>query len=288
MTSEEHEEVIKKPCSIGFTSVKMPKLEEIDDFDDIDNLDMDLAELDPSLKTPIAPKITPTVVRSQDQEPQAANPKHHQVASDPNQMTFVNPDTGKVESSARMSQKELEEIKGFQLLYPCYFDKKRSHAEGRRVPLELAVENPLAKTVADAVRNLGLLCIFEGDKSHPQDFGNPGRVRVLLKEHGQLVVSAKQFPGGKKHLIKKVGEYMQQHPTSIRSLREIPYGPDFDGIEFKKIPLVKGFKMNDIVPLHSAYLMGHPMTKSIYDPVKPATTEKQFKMPKNKVKVIRR
>ena len=42
----------------------MPRLEEIDDLNDIDDLDMDLAELDPSLRTPIAPKITPTVVRS--------------------------------------------------------------------------------------------------------------------------------------------------------------------------------------------------------------------------------
>ena len=41
----------------------MPRLEEIDDFNDIDDLDMELAELDPSLRTPIAPKITPKVVR---------------------------------------------------------------------------------------------------------------------------------------------------------------------------------------------------------------------------------
>lgn len=261
----------------------MPKLEELNDYDDIDNLEMDLAELDPSLKTPIAPKITPTVVRSQDQET-----KSEQVSPNPNQVTFINPETGKVESSSQMSRKEMNEIKGFQILYPCYFDKTRSHAEGRRAPLNLAVENPLAKTVADAVRNLGLLCIYEGDKTHPQDFGNPGRVRVLFKENGQLVESARRFSGGKKQLLNKIGEYMVSHPTTVASLREIPYGPDFDGIEFKKIPKVKGFKMNDIVPLHSEYLMAHPMTKSIYDPIKPAAPEKQFKMPKNKVKVLRR
>ncbi|GAV55948.1 hypothetical protein ZYGR_0AZ01200 [Zygosaccharomyces rouxii] len=261
----------------------MPKLEEINDYDDIDNLEMDLAELDPSLKTPIAPKVTPTVVRSQDQKV-----KSEQVSADPNQVSFINPQTGKVESNAKMSREEMDEIKAFQVLYPCYFDKRRSHAEGRRVPLKLAVENPLAKTVADAVRGLGLLCIFEGDKTHPQDFGNPGRVRVLLKEGGQLVASAERFSGGKKQLINAIGEYMVSHPTTIASLREIPYGPDFDGIEFKKIPKVKGFRMNDIVPLHSEYLMAHPMTKSIYDPVKQPAPEKQFKMPKNKIKVLRR
>lgn len=261
----------------------MPKLEDINDYDDIDNMEMDLAELDPSLKTPIAPKVSPTVVRSQDQEVNS-----EQVNIDPNQVSFINPHTGKVESNAKMSREEMNEIKGFQVLYPCYFDKRRSHTEGRRVPLKLAVENPLAKTIADAVRSLGLLCIFEGDKTHPQDFGNPGRIRVLLKESGQLVASAKRFSGGKKQLINTIGEYMVAHPTTVASLREIPYGPDFDGIEFKKIPKVKGFKMNDIVPLHSEYLMAHPMTKSIYDPVKQSPPEKQFKMPKNKIKVLRR
>ncbi|QLG73531.1 hypothetical protein HG535_0F00410 [Zygotorulaspora mrakii] len=266
----------------------MPKIEEIDDYDDIDNLEMDLAELDPSLRTPIAPKIVPSVVRSQDQE-DGRLASQDIPASNSNQVAFINPETGKVDSSTQISKEEMDEFKKFQLLYPCYFDKNRSHKEGRRAPRMLSVANPLAKTVADAVRSLGLLCIFEGEKSHPQDFGNPGRVRVLLKENGQLVSSAKAFSGGKKQLINKIGEYLIKHPTRIENLREIPYGPDFDDIEFKKIPLVGGFKMNEIVPLHSAYLMGHPMTKSIYETAAPVDTpEKQFKPPKNKYKVIRR
>lgn len=261
----------------------MPKIEEVEDYDDIDNLDMDLAELDPSLRTPIAPKITPTVVRSQDSEVKVSEP----VAK--NQVSFINPDTGKIEGSAQISKEELDEVKGFQILYPCYFDKRRSHRDGRRVTAEEGVENPLAKTLADAIRSLGLLCIFEGEKTHPQDFGNPGRVRVLLKENGQLVSSAARFKGGKRQLMKEVAKYMREHPTTPKSLREIPYGPEFDGIEFKPIPQVKGFKMNDIVPLHSPFLMGHPMTKSIYEAAPAAALpEKQLKPPKNKYKVIRR
>ncbi|QLQ81816.1 hypothetical protein HG537_0G00700 [Torulaspora globosa] len=253
----------------------MPRIEEVEEYDDIDNLEMDLAELDPSLRTPIAPKVAPKVVRSQDST---------------GQVSFINPETGKVEGSSQISREELEEVKGFQVLYPCYFDKRRSHREGRRVPVELAVENPLAKTVADAVRSLGLLCIFEGEKTHPQDFGNPGRVRVLLKEHGRLVPSAAAYSGGKRQLMVEIAKYMATHPTTPESLREIPYGPEFDGIEFRRVPMVKGFKMNDIVPLHSPFLIGHPMTKSIYETTKPAPAapEKQFKAIKNKFKVIRR
>lgn len=265
----------------------MPKIEEVEDYDDIDNLDMDLAELDPTLRTPIAPKITPTVVRSQDSEPQES-PMDQE--SRKNQVSFINPETGQIEGSAQISKEELDEVKGFQVLYPCYFDKRRTHKEGRRVPLNLAVENPLAKTVADAVRSLGLLCIFEGEKTHPQDFGNPGRVRVFLKEDGKLVPSASSFKGGKRQLMSQIAEYMLKHPTTPESLREIPYGPEFDGIEFKRVPIVKAFKMNDIVPLHSPFLIGHPMTKSIYETIIPAATipEKPFKAPKNKFKVVRR
>lgn len=266
----------------------MPRLEEIEDYDDIDNLEMDLAELDPTLKTPIAPKIVKTVVRSQDQEEELPLVP---LSDDMEEINFINPETGKVEGTTRVSKKELQEVKGFQILYPCYFDKNRSHKEGRRVPKDLAVENPLAKTMADAVREIGLLCIFEGEKCHPQDFGNPGRIRVLIKESGQLVSTARHYTGGKRQLLKDIAKFMQKNPTTIAKLKEIPYGPDFDNIEFKRVPKVKGFKMNDIVPLHSALLMGHPMSKSLYDAPPPNVAignEKQIKMPKNKYKVVRR
>ncbi|CAB4252956.1 similar to Saccharomyces cerevisiae YML105C SEC65 Subunit of the signal recognition particle (SRP), involved in protein targeting to the ER [Maudiozyma barnettii] len=278
----------------------MPKLEEIEDYEDIDNLDMDLAEVDPSLSTPIAPKITPSVVRSQDIEEKALQDQwksmtgnnQNNTSNNKNQINFINPKTGQVERSAGMSKQDLQEIKKFQILYPCYFDKNRSHKEGRRVPKELGVENPLAKTMADAVRSLGLICIFEGEKCHPQDYGNPGRIRILIKEDGELAPNAKNYKGGKRQVMREIAQYLQQHPTTIAGLREIPYGPEFDGVEFKEIPKVRGFQMNSIVPLHSPFLMGHPMTKSIYDAPPPSAAitnpEKPMKMPKNKYKVIRR
>lgn len=69
----------------------------------------------------------------------------------------------------------------FQCLYPVYFDKARSRAEGRKVGAELAVENPLARDIVDAVQMLGLRAGLEPEKQHPKDWANPGRVRVLLK-----------------------------------------------------------------------------------------------------------
>lgn len=53
---------------------------------------------------------------------------------------------------------------------------------------ELAVRNPLAREMVDAVQalGLGLSVVFEPGKTHPKDWSNPGRVRVLVKEGGRV------------------------------------------------------------------------------------------------------
>lgn len=72
--------------------------------------------------------------------------------------------------------------KHYQCLYPLYFDAGRTRAQGRRVGAAHAVHNPLARTIVDAVAELGLRTVFEPGKMHPKDWANPGRVRVLLKD----------------------------------------------------------------------------------------------------------
>lgn len=77
------------------------------------------------------------------------------------------------------------EYKHYQCIYPLYFDANRTRAQGRRVGAELAVQNPLAREIVDAVQLLGLKTVFEPGKMHPKDWANPGRVRVLVKEDGK-------------------------------------------------------------------------------------------------------
>lgn len=77
-----------------------------------------------------------------------------------------------------------ERTKRWQVLYPLYFDSARSRADGRRVGKEHAVPNPLAREIVDAVQLLGLNVVFEPDKTHPKDWSNPGRVRVLIRAEG--------------------------------------------------------------------------------------------------------
>lgn len=77
------------------------------------------------------------------------------------------------------------EYKHYQCLYPLYFDANKTRSEGRRVSAEQAIKNPLAREIVDAVQLLGLKTVFEPGKTHPRDWANPGRVRVLVKEGGR-------------------------------------------------------------------------------------------------------
>ncbi|KAJ5265140.1 hypothetical protein N7524_006158 [Penicillium chrysogenum] len=103
----------------------------------------------------------------------------------------------------------------FSCLYPVYFDKSRSRAEGRKVGAELAVENPLARDIVDAVQMLGLNAGLEPEKLHPKDWANPGRVRVQVKnEDGQL---ANPKIKNKHHLYILVAQYLKANPTTEKS-----------------------------------------------------------------------
>lgn len=258
---------------------KRPVLEEVDD-DDIDNMDMDIAQFDPNLRTPIAPINKPVITRSQDSEPALFPNVQPTPVSQPRRSDIVDP--------SKFSAKEREELNSFQIIYPCYFDKNRTFKQGRRVPLADAVENPLAKTISDAIRRLQIPALLELDKSHPQDFGNPGRVRVLIKDKG--VAGDSRFPT-KKSLMRNISTYLKEHPTTLESigrLSGIPYPAEFETFEPEELPRVKGKAMNTIVPIHSNLMLKHPMTKLIYDPL-PETPEapKLPKAPKQQKKIMK-
>ncbi|KAL9601516.1 MAG: hypothetical protein Q9219_002468 [cf. Caloplaca sp. 3 TL-2023] len=135
-----------------------PRIEEVSDTDSDPSID-DPTTYAPSL---IRPSQIPSPTSSSRQPPaEYLRPQ------------FQQPYTTTKDASAH---------KHYQCIYPLYFDASRTRAQGRRVGKELAVANPLARTIVDAVAELGLRTVFEPSKMHPRDWGNPGRVRVLLKE----------------------------------------------------------------------------------------------------------
>jgi signal recognition particle subunit SRP19 len=78
---------------------------------------------------------------------------------------YPQPTTGGVPPSTlkphMISQSELEQFKSWSVLYPIYFDASRSIREGRRVPLNKGVKNPMAKELADACASLGIQSVLE-------------------------------------------------------------------------------------------------------------------------------
>ncbi|CAJ0633516.1 5565_t:CDS:2 [Entrophospora sp. SA101] len=71
-------------------------------------------------------------------------------------------------------------ISNWICLYPVYFDSTKTVQRGRRITQKEAVKHPLAKDIAEVVKSLGLNCALEPHKTHPQDWENPGRVKVEL------------------------------------------------------------------------------------------------------------
>ena len=136
------------------------RIEEVSDSDS-DPEDMDPSDFDPSQIIRPADIPPPASVPQQQLKPQFQAP----------------------------SATDVERHKRWQCLYPVYFDANRTRTEGRRVGKELAVENPLAREIVDAVQLLGLNVVFEPGKLHPKDWSNPGRVRIIVKEDGKMTNS---------------------------------------------------------------------------------------------------
>lgn len=269
----------------------MPTLEEIEDFDDIDNLDMDLAEFDPDLQTPVAPaKPKPQVFKSQDTQPDVLEDMFKNMG-----MNLPKPNLSQQREQAKpksmqedMTPEQRKEFNMMQMIYPCYFDISRSTSEGRRLPLTHCIENPLAKTILDACKTLRIPAVLEPEKSHPKDWGNPGRIRVGLKyehkpTHPHLT--------SKKKALYAIGDYLQTHKTTLKNVTDLPGPPELmeGGYEPMEVAKVKGFSMNTIVPLHSTLTMKNPQTAGAYmrTPVETQQTQVEHKKMKQKIQRIR-
>lgn len=85
------------------------------------------------------------------------------------------------------------------VLWPEYFDKNRTRAQGRRLPVELCVENPDLDIIAKGAMILDLEFEIKEEKSYPGNWAaHAGCVRVekgkikktdLLREIGKTLVA---------------------------------------------------------------------------------------------------
>ncbi|ETS65045.1 hypothetical protein PaG_00498 [Moesziomyces aphidis] len=100
------------------------------------------------------------------------------------------------------------EHKKWVSVYPIYFDAKRHYRKGcRRVSYEKASPFPTQLWIAKAVARLQLKYVQEPYKTHPQDWENPGRVKVqLFNDDGSALNS--RF-ASKKQLFDAIAEILQ-------------------------------------------------------------------------------
>ncbi|KAI9810095.1 MAG: signal recognition particle subunit [Pycnora praestabilis] len=214
------------------------RIEEVSDSDS-DPVEMDPSDFDPTqfanslISPPNIPQsgssTPPEMLQSQFRAPSAADTDNH---------------------------------KHWQCLYPLYFDKARSRAEGRRVGQDMAVTNPLAREIVDAVQLLGLNVAFEPGKLHPKDWSNPGRVRVLIKEDGRIKNPQIR---NKHHLYTLVSKHLLVHPTTNASPMRLrianmpaPTKPT------PPVAIPRGWKMGTILPLHSPALSGGGVSEDFF------------------------
>ena len=69
------------------------------------------------------------------------------------------------------------------VLWPAYFDLRKSRDQGRRVSKKMAVENPEAAEIHKIAKKLGFKSQLKNDKSYPASWWEGGG--CVLVEKGQ-------------------------------------------------------------------------------------------------------
>ncbi|XP_074713086.1 signal recognition particle 19 kDa protein isoform X1 [Strix uralensis] len=77
-------------------------------------------------------------------------------------------------------------VKRFICIYPAYLNNKKTIAEGRRIPIDKAVENPTSAEIQDVCAAVGFNVLLEKNKMYPREWNRDvqyrGRVRIQLKQ----------------------------------------------------------------------------------------------------------
>ena len=81
---------------------------------------------------------------------------------------------------------------GKLVIWPHYFDRNLTRGQGRRVPMDLAIENPRAGNVAQAARTLGLKPELD-EAARPPSQWSSQRGRVLIPKSGKKEEVLKQI-----------------------------------------------------------------------------------------------
>ncbi|KAI3438084.1 hypothetical protein D9Q98_000526 [Chlorella vulgaris] len=99
------------------------------------------------------------------------------------------------------------------ILYPNYIDNRKTVAQGRRIPKQLACEAPNCIEIYECIIN-GLKLEAEAEmKSYSRDWLVPGRVRVKLQNDDGSAANP-DIPT-RRALLLKVAELVPRHPGRV-------------------------------------------------------------------------
>ena len=76
------------------------------------------------------------------------------------------------------------------VIWPAYFDKNLTRSEGRRIPKNLAVENPSVDKIFQIAKELNLNPVMERDARYPgRPWRKDGRILVdKVKKKGKILL----------------------------------------------------------------------------------------------------
>eukprot|EP00271_Cylindrocystis_brebissonii_P023398 TRINITY_DN9687_c0_g1_i1.p1 TRINITY_DN9687_c0_g1~~TRINITY_DN9687_c0_g1_i1.p1 ORF type:complete len:154 (-),score=26.40 TRINITY_DN9687_c0_g1_i1:822-1283(-) len=94
-------------------------------------------------------------------------------------------------------------------VYPVYLNSKRTVAQGRRIVLSSAVENPTLAELCGCCEYLRLCFHPEPDKGYSRDLMERGRLRVQLKKDDGTL--ANPFVPNRKTLFLKLAALVTKH-----------------------------------------------------------------------------
>ena len=228
-----------------------PRVEEVSDSDPDAASDPEEGDIDDFVDSDIMRRVPDEQARPHAAAPSPAAQSH-----------ILNP--ANLPPTANVASADDHAVfRGFQSLYPVYFDAARSRAEGRRVSADLAVRNPLARDIANACSRLRLQTLLEPEKVHPKDWANPGRVKVGLKKAG-----AGGSIKNKHHLYVLVAQHLRENPTTETSAGlRVRIGGQMQPPEGKPYPrpaVPRGWKMGELLPYLSAAMTGGGVSENLF------------------------
>eukprot|EP01066_Platyproteum_vivax_P004310 Platyproteum_vivax@DN15495_c0_g1_i1.p1 len=107
-----------------------------------------------------------------------------------------------------------------RILYPQYLDKNKTIAEGRRIPLKNAVENPTVPEMCKVCEHFKIPHQAEMNKAYPRDWMNPGRLSVSFYNNDGALAN-KDIPD-KKALMLKMAELIPKLKSRHETKADAP------------------------------------------------------------------